>query len=178
MTTAPPPPMPRHLSTVPTPESRPRGPPVLPPGRCPLGRALLHRPPVPLARLPPLVMVVIVAKAVVVAWVVLVVLLRLGAMAPAILLQPVDRLHLHVAWTACGPSSTMPDGPSANLLRHSTSVGTSGDPGNTSPPVRSPDSPAHLSCALVGPLGGWWDTQSLDGSFSTMTLALPTSVSD
>jgi hypothetical protein len=82
MTTAPPPPMPRHLSTVPTPESRPRGPPVLPPGRCPLGRALLHRPPMPLARLPPLAMVVIVAKAVVVAWVVLVVLLRLGAMAP------------------------------------------------------------------------------------------------
>jgi hypothetical protein len=84
--------------------------------------------------------------------------LWIGAL--AVLLQPVDWLHLHVAWTTYGPSWATPGRPSAYLLCYSTLVGASGNPDTSSPPAGSPAPTAHLPSALVGPLG-WWMGHSL-----------------
>jgi hypothetical protein len=104
----------------------------------------------------------------------------LGRQLLDVLLQPMDRLHLHVAWTACGSSSIAPGRPSVDLLRRSSPGGAIGAPGPTSAPTGSPilPPPPRSPAPSCGPWSGGWDTKSLVGSFNTMTPASPTSVSD
>jgi hypothetical protein len=92
-----------------------------------------------------------------------------------ILLQPVDRLHLHVYWAVCGYSFALFGCPAADLLRCSTPVGATSAPDSTSALARSPGSRVLPPAPSWGPWGGRRDTRSVARSFNTMTLAPPTS---
>jgi hypothetical protein len=94
----------------------------------------------------------------------------------AVLLHPMDRLHLHVAWTACG-SSVSPDYPSTYLLRRSTPLAlpAAPTPPHFQPGLLPPPPPLLRPRGALGVAGG---TQSLVGFFSMMTLTRPTSLSD
>jgi hypothetical protein len=93
----------------------------------------------------------------------------------AILLQIVDWHHSHVARAVRGCLGPSPHRLSAGLLCCCTPGGTLG---SSPASARSTTTPGVSGPAHVGPWTNGWDTQSLASSFSTMTLAPPTSVSD
>jgi hypothetical protein len=93
----------------------------------------------------------------------------------AILLQPVDWHHSHVARAVRGCLDPSPHRLSAGLLCHCTPAAPSAPPQPQQGLIPLPGSPTY---PMWGPWTTGWDAQSLASSFSTMTLAPPTSVSN